>query len=204
MILPLHCNFLLQMARTKRTARKSAGGRAPHRRLASREPRPEPTEEERLRAELVQVIAERNVAQHRLEQVTQEWDQETLEVQRLTVAHHNYERMLIHVMNQRNEAWHEENVLRARQVELEQQVAVAEEYSDHLHEEVHLLHNQLHPLLPPDEDEMGSGVIMAEGDDVEINGPEDVPHDEEEDEELEPASDEDGGEIFDTDSEDDA
>ena len=114
--------------------------------------------------------------------------------------------MLIHVLNQRNEAWHEEDVLRARQVELEQQLAVAEEYNDHLHEEVHLLHNQLHPLLPPDdEDEMGSGVIMVEGDDgIEVNGPEDVPPDEEEDEELEPASDEDGGEIFDTDSEDNA
>ena len=89
--------------------------------------------------------------------------------------------MLIHVMNQRNEAWHEENVLRVRQVELEQQLVAAKEYSDHLHEEVHLLHNQLHPLLPPDdEDEMGSGVIMAEGDDgIEVNGPEDVPPDEE-------------------------
>jgi hypothetical protein len=60
---------------------------------------------------------------------------------------------------------------------------------------------------------MGSGVIMAEGDDdLEIDGPEDVPPEEEEEEEeddddeeeLEPASDEDGGEIFDTDSEDDA
>ena len=92
------------MARTKRTARKSAGGRAPHHRLAPREPCPEPTEEERLRAELARVTAERNAAQHRLEQVTQERDQETLEVQRLTVAHRNYERMLIHVLNQRNEA----------------------------------------------------------------------------------------------------
>ena len=156
------------------------------------------------------MTAERNVAQHHLEQVTQERDQETLEVQRLTVAHRNYEHMLIHVMNQRNEAWHKENVLRARQVELEQQLAVAKEYNDHLHEEVHLLHNQLHPLLLPDdendnEDEMGSGVIMAEGDDdIEVNGPEDVPPEEEEDEELEPASEEDGGEIFDTDSNDDA
>ena len=101
------------MARTKLTVCKSAGGRAPRHRLAPREPRPEPTEVERLRAELAQVTAERNVAQHRLEQVTQEWDQETLEVQRLTVAHYNCERMLIHVMNQWNEAWHEENVLRA-------------------------------------------------------------------------------------------
>jgi hypothetical protein len=51
---------------------------------------------------------------------------------------------------------------------------------------------------------MGSRVFMAEGDDdMEINGLEDVPLEEEE-EELEPASDVDGGEIFDTDSEDDA
>ena len=95
-------------------------------------------------------------------------------------------------------------------MELEQQLVVAEEYNDNLHEEVHLLHNQLHLLLPPDvendnEDEMGFGVIMAEGDDdMEVNGPEGVPPDEEEDEELEPARDKDGGEIFDTDSEDDA
>jgi hypothetical protein len=165
------------------------------------------------------VTAERNTAQQCLEQVTHERDQETLVVQRLTVSHRNCERMLVHVLNQRNEAWHEENILRARQVELEQQLAAAEEYNDNLHEEVHLLNNQLNPLLPHDNDndeEMGSGVIMVEGDDdIEIDGLEDVPPEEEEDgeelepaseedEELEPASDEDGGEIFDTDSEDDA
>ena len=87
------------MARTKRTARKSAGGRAPRHRLAPREPRPEPTEEERLRAELARVTAERTAVQQRLEQVTQEQDQENLEVQRLTVAHRNYERMLVHMLN---------------------------------------------------------------------------------------------------------
>jgi hypothetical protein len=96
-------------------------------------------------------------------------------------------------------------------VELEQQLAGIEEYNDNLHVEVHRLNNQLNPLLPHDNDddeEMGSRVFMAEGDDdIEINGPEDVPLEEEEDDddgELEPASDEDGGEIFDTDSEDDA
>ena len=72
MILPLRCNFLLQMARTKRTARKATGGRAPRHRLAPREPHPEPTEVERLRAELAQVTAERSAAQHHLEQVTHE------------------------------------------------------------------------------------------------------------------------------------
>jgi hypothetical protein len=95
-------------------------------------------------------------------------------------------------------------------VELEQRIEAAEEYNDNLHEEVHRLNNQLNPLLPYNDDEdeeMCSGVFMAEGDDdVEVNGPQDVPpeEEEEEDEELEPVSDEDGGEIFDTDSEDDA
>jgi hypothetical protein len=52
---------------------------------------------------------------------------------------------------------------------------------------------------------MGTGVIMAEDDDdIKIDGPEDVPPEEEEDEEIEPISDEDGGEVFNTDSEDDA
>jgi hypothetical protein len=96
--------------------------------------------------------------------------------------------------------------LRAQQVELEQHLVAVEEYNDNLHEEVHLLHNQLHPILPPnDDDEMGSGVIMAkDNDDIEIDGPKDAPLEEEEDEELEPTSDEDGGEIFDTDSDKDA
>ena len=49
--------------------------------------------------------------------------------------------MLIHVLHQRNEAWSTEDVLRARQVELEQQLANAEEYNDNLHEEVHQLNN---------------------------------------------------------------
>ena len=114
MILPLRCNFLLQMACKKLTARKSTGGRAPRHRLAPREPRSKPTEAERLRIELARVTAERNAAQQRLEQVTHERDQETLEVQRLTIAHRNCECMLIHVLNQRIEAWHEEDVLRAR------------------------------------------------------------------------------------------
>jgi hypothetical protein len=122
--------------------------------------------------------------------------------------------MLVHVMNQRDEAWHEENILRARQVELEQQLENAEEYNDNLHEEVHRLNNQLNPLTQDnnEDEEMGSGVFMAEDeDDVEVNGPQNAPpeeeeeeEEEEEDEELEPASDEDGGEILDTDSEDDA
>jgi uncharacterized protein YlxW (UPF0749 family) len=102
----------------------------------------------------------------------------------LTVVNRNCQRMLVHVMNQRDEAWHEENLLRARQVELEQQLEVAEEYNENLHEEVHRLNNKLNPLFPHDNDEdeeMGSGVFMADGeDDVEVNMPQDVPPEEEE------------------------
>jgi hypothetical protein len=122
--------------------------------------------------------------------------------------------MLVLVMNQRDEAWHEENVLRARRFELEQQLENAEEYNENLHEEVHRLNNQLNPLLPRNnnaDEDMGLEIIMAEdGDEVEVNGPQDAAPEEapdeatKEDEELEPVSDEDGGEILDTDSEDDA
>jgi hypothetical protein len=158
------------------------------------------------------MTAARNAVQQQLEQVIHDRDQETLVVQRLTLANRNCQRMLVHVMNQWDEAWHEENVLRARQVELEQWIEAVEEYNDNLHEEVHRLNNQLNPLLPHDNDEdeeMGSGVFMAEGDDdMEVNGPQDVPpeeeEEEEEEEELEPASDENGGEIFGTDSKEDA
>jgi uncharacterized protein YlxW (UPF0749 family) len=45
------------------------------------------------------------------------------------------------MLHQRNEAWSEEDVLRARHVELEQQLANAKEYNNHLHEVVHQLHN---------------------------------------------------------------
>jgi BioD-like phosphotransacetylase family protein len=59
---------------------------------------------ERLRAELAEVTAARNVAQQQLEQVIHDRDHETLVVQRLTVANHNCQRMLVHVMNKRDEA----------------------------------------------------------------------------------------------------
>jgi hypothetical protein len=92
------------MARTKRTARKSARGRAPRHQLAPREPRHEPTEAERLRAKLAKVTAARDAAQQHMEQVIHDRDQETLAIQRFTVAHRNCQRMLVHVMNQWDEA----------------------------------------------------------------------------------------------------
>jgi uncharacterized protein (DUF3084 family) len=65
------------------------------------------SEIERLQAELAQVILERDQVLHRDEAASQE-------IQRLTTANRNGERMLIHVLHQRNEAWSKEDVLRAR------------------------------------------------------------------------------------------
>jgi chromosome segregation ATPase len=72
----------------------------------------------------------------------------------LTTANRNTEHMLTHVLHQRNEAWSAENVLRARQFDLEQQLANAEEYNDNLHEEVHRLNSQLYPYVSPGLTEM--------------------------------------------------
>jgi len=86
---------------------------------------------------------------------------------RVTTAHRNCECMLVHVLGQRNEAWHEEDTLRARQLELEQQLANAEEYNENLHEEIHQLHNQLHPHHLPGAAELDSEDEMDEDPEIE-------------------------------------
>jgi hypothetical protein len=59
---------------------------------------------ERLQSELAQITLERDQAIHRDEMAVQEilrlWEQEG----RLTLAHRNYEHMLIPVLHQRNKA----------------------------------------------------------------------------------------------------
>ena len=76
--------------------------------------------------------------------------------------------MLVHLLGHRNEAWHEEDTLRARQLELEQMLANAEEYNENLYEEIHQLHNQLHPHHLPGAAELDSEDEMDE--DPEIGG----------------------------------
>jgi chromosome segregation ATPase len=109
---------------------------------------------EKLTTEMVQLTRQRDQATQRT--VVFEGDVRALreQVGRLTTTNRNAERMLTHVLHQRNEAWSAENVLRARQFELEQQLANAEEYNDNLHEEVHRLNNQLNPYAPPGVAEM--------------------------------------------------
>jgi len=91
--------------------------------------------------------------------------------------------MLVHVLGLRNEAWHEEDTLRAQQLELEQQLANAKEYNENLHEEIH----QLHPHHLPGaaeldfEDEMDEDPEMeaaASGDEDEEGSSMDSDHSE--------------------------
>jgi hypothetical protein len=101
---------------------------------------------ERITGELTRMTLQRDQATHKEDVAMQDILALRDQLERMTLAHRNCEHMLVHVLNQRNEAWNEENVLRARQLELEQQLAAAEEYNGNLHEEVHQLHNQLHPF----------------------------------------------------------
>ena len=57
--------------------------------------------------------------------------------------------MLVRTVEGRNEAWHRENVARARTHELEFYVEDLEEHNTYLHEEVHRLSNLLDPNHEP-------------------------------------------------------
>jgi len=73
--------------------------------------------------------------------------------------------------------------------------------------EIHRLNNLLHPITHPAPvyPEVGPQVIVADDDGMEVDGPTAAApplHEDVEDEELEPVSDEDGEAIFDADSDD--
>jgi len=78
------------------------------------------TEVERLQAELACVTRERDQAVQKNSELSQDLLAVREQRDRVTTAHRNCEHMLVHVLGQRNEAWHEEDTLRARQLELEQ------------------------------------------------------------------------------------
>ena len=71
------------------------------------------------------------------------------------------------MMEGKNEAWHRENVARARTHELEFYVEDLEEHNTYLHEEVHRLSNLLNPNHEPQADAMDPGVILADDDESE-------------------------------------
>ena len=120
------------------------------------------TEVERLQAELARMTRERDQAVQKNYELSKDLLAVREQMDRVTTAHRNCERMLVHVLGQRNEDWHEEDTLRA------QQLANAEEYNENLHEEIHQLHNQLHPHHLPGAAELDSEDEMDE--DPEIAG----------------------------------
>jgi len=71
------------------------------------------TEVERLQAELTRVTRERDRAVQKNSELSQDLIAVREQRDRVTTAHRNCERMLVHVLGQRNEAWHEEDTLRA-------------------------------------------------------------------------------------------
>ena len=71
--------------------------------------------------------------------------------------------MLVRTVEGRNEAWHRENVARARTHELEFYVEDLEEHNTYLHEEVHRLSNLLDPNHEPQVDATDPGVIFVDG-----------------------------------------
>ena len=152
------------MAHTKMTPRKSTGPKGvPCHQLAPRNDgasssssRPDPKAEiQRLLAELAQATRDRTLDAI---QVGELQDQ----LRCLTTAHRNCERMLVRTVEGRNEAWHRENVARARTHELEFYVEDLEEHNTYLHEEVHRLTNLLDPNHEPQADAMDPGVILAD------------------------------------------
>ena len=80
----------------------------------------------------------------------------------LTTAHKNCERLLVCMVEGRNEAWHREDIARARVHELEFYVEDLDEYNTNLHEEVHRLNNLLNPNHEPQAGAMDPGVIVAD------------------------------------------
>jgi len=125
------------------------------------------SEVERLQAVLARVTLERDQAVQKNSELSQDLLAVREQRDMVTIAHRNCERMLVHALGQRNEAWHEEDTLRARQLELEQQLANAKEYNENLYEEIHQLHNQLHPHHLPRAAELDSEDEMDEDPEME-------------------------------------
>ena len=75
--------------------------------------------------------------------------------------------MLVRMVEGRNEAWHREDVARARVHKLEFYVEDLDEYNTNLHEEVHRLNNLLDPNHEPQADAMDPGAIITDDDELE-------------------------------------
>ena len=106
------------------------------------------------------------------DQAVERGDRAMQRVHTLTQANNNADRMIGQLVQERNEAWNERDLLLQRVDELE-------EYNINLHEEFHALYNAVDPYAPPDvagmdiddEDEP----VVSPGGDGDISDPDDGP-----------------------------
>jgi hypothetical protein len=86
----------------------------------------------------------------------------TQRVRTLTHANNNADRIIEELVQERNEAWNERDLLRQRVEELE-------EYNANLHEEFHALYNRMDPYAPPD----AAGMDIDDAEDEPVVAPSD-------------------------------
>jgi hypothetical protein len=110
---------------------------------------------ERLTVELCHGGRERACASRRIAELLEEVEL----LQREIVEH---DRAIDWDVNSRSIAWDCEVTARARVEELSMALENLQVYNNVLHEEVHVLYNQLHPNLPLEVVEMGAGAAEAD------------------------------------------
>jgi DNA repair exonuclease SbcCD ATPase subunit len=111
--------------------------------------------------------------QEQLADMSLQWDRalesSMQQVQRLTQANRNADRLMEQLVQERNEAWNERDLLRQRVEELE-------EYNANLHEEFHALYNGMGPYAPPNAAQMDiDDDAAAEGSDGDASDIDDGP-----------------------------
>jgi hypothetical protein len=115
------------------------------------------------------------------DQALERGDSSLQRVHTLTQANNNADHMIEQLVQERNEAWNERNLLRQRVEELE-------EYNVNLHEEFHTLYNGIGPYAPPeaagmdvddDEDEPAAAPadddVATDGSNGDVSNPDDDP-----------------------------
>ena len=107
------------------------------------------------------------------DQAVERGDRAMQRVHTLTQANNNADRMIGQLVQERNEAWNERDLLLQRVNELE-------EYNVNLHEEFHALYNGVGPYAPPDaagmdiDDDEDEPVVSPRGD-GDVSDPDDGP-----------------------------
>ena len=108
------------------------------------------------------------------DQAVEKGDRAMQRVHTLTQANNNADRMIGQLVQERNEAWNERDLLLQRVDELE-------EYNINLHEEFHALYNGVGPYAPPDaagmdiDDDDEDEPVVSPGGDGDVSDPDDGP-----------------------------